>query len=130
MQELCTIKKIEIMSFLKNVIQNKCPHCEEGKVFKSNGNPLLFKMPKMNSKCSECGHNFHKETGFFFGAMYVSYALAVAQMVAIFLISRLFVTSLVHSLLFIVAGVLLLCTVNFKYSRLLWIYIFDSKPSS
>ncbi|KQS47775.1 MAG: DUF983 domain-containing protein [Flavobacterium lindanitolerans] len=118
------------MSFLKNVIQNKCPHCGKGKVFKTNGNPFLFQMPEMHPECSECGHKFVKEPGFFFGAMYVSYALAVGEMVATFFISRLFVTSLVHSLLFIVAAAFLLCTINFRYSRLLWIYMFDSKAKA
>ncbi|HEU4497457.1 MAG TPA: DUF983 domain-containing protein [Flavobacterium sp.] len=118
------------MSFLKNIIQNKCPQCAKGHVFKTNGNPLLLQMPHMNASCARCGHKFVKEPGFFFGAMYVSYALAVAEMAAIFIITRLFAASLQHSLLFIIAGAFLLCTLNFRYSRLLWIYMFDSKKAA
>lgn len=118
------------MSITRNIIQNKCPNCGEGKVFKNFGNPLLFKMPEMHAECSECTHKFVKEPGYFFGAMYVSYGLAVAEMIAVFFISRLFVESLVHSLIFIMVAAFLFSTINFRYSRLLWIYMFDAKTES
>lgn len=117
------------MSKLIKMFSGKCPHCEKGQVFYKNGNPFLIQMPKMHSHCQECGHRFEREPGYFFGAMYVSYAIAVAEMVAIFVISRLFVTDLLNSFI-IMAGIsVFLMTINFKYSRLIWMYIFDGKDS-
>ena len=72
---------MEVVSKVLNVVKCKCPNCNEGKVFSGQGNVFLFKMPIMNERCSECNFKFEKETGFFFGAMFVSYALAVAQMI-------------------------------------------------
>ena len=115
------------MSQIKNILTGKCPHCEKGKVFNTNGNALLFRIPKMNEKCSECGHRFEREPGYFFGAMYVSYGMAVAEMVSVFAVSQLFVNSLVHSFIAILIAGIIFSAFNFRYSRLLWIYMFDGK---
>lgn len=117
------------MSRLIKLFSGKCPHCEKGEVFYKNGNPFLIQMPKMNSLCPVCNHRFEREPGYFFGAMYVSYAIAVAEMVALFVISRLFVSDLLHSYLIMVGISIFLMTINFKYSRLIWLYIFDGKGS-
>lgn len=117
------------MSRLIKLFSGKCPHCEKGEVFYKNGNPFLIQMPKMNSLCPVCSHRFEREPGYFFGAMYVSYAIAVAEMVALFVISRLFVSDLLHSYLIMVGISMFLMTINFKYSRLIWLYIFDGKGS-
>ncbi len=118
------------MKMLKNIISGKCPNCKKGNVFNSNGNPFLFQIPKMNPQCSECGHKFEREPGYFFGAMYVSYGMAVAEMAAVFAVSRFFVSSLLHSFIFIVIAAVIFGAFNFRYSRLLWIYMFDGKKDS
>lgn len=117
------------MSAIIQIVSGKCPHCEKGQVFYKNGNLFLLQMPKMHKYCPECNFKFEREPGYFFGAMYVSYGLAVAEMVAIFIISRLFVTDLLHSFIMMAIGSLFLMTVNFRYSRLIWMYIFDGKSN-
>jgi hypothetical protein len=42
---------------------------------------------KMHEHCGHCGLRYKMEPNFFFGAMYVSYALAVAICVAVFVIA-------------------------------------------
>jgi len=38
--------------------------------------PFVLKKPlDMNKKCSECNLNFEPEPGFYFGAMFISYAI-------------------------------------------------------
>lgn len=68
------------MSQIKHMLKGNCPNCHKGDIFKTSGNIFKFKMPKMNESCPVCGYRFERETGFFFGAMYVSYALAAAEM--------------------------------------------------
>lgn len=79
---------------LYSVLYHKCPRCHEGDLF-INKNPYhLNKMATMHEYCSHCGLKIEQETGFFYGAMYVSYALSVALGVSIY------VAYLVFSILF------------------------------
>lgn len=116
------------MSQLTDIMSEKCPKCGVGHVFSKKGNPLLFQIPKMNEHCSECGHKFEREPGYFFGSMYVSYALTIAEMVGVFIISR-FVFGLSYVNIVITIGIVsfLLGAFNFRLSRMLWIYMFDGR---
>lgn len=115
------------MALLTDIIQEKCPKCSEGKIFNKKGNIFLLQLPKMNPTCPVCHHKFEKETGYFFGAMYVSYALTVAQMVAIFVIGLLLTDNYVYIITAIAILLVLLSTYNFRMSRVLWIYMLDGK---
>ncbi len=71
--------------YLATVLQNKCPRCREGKIFKSR-NPFDFKNNlKMEKDCPVCGQPTEIEVGFYYGTGYVSYALTVAFSVATFI---------------------------------------------
>ena len=113
------------MSIVVDVLKCKCPNCRKGDVFSEGGNIFLFKMPKMNARCTECDFKFEKETGFFFGAMFVSYALSVAQMIISLVLFWYFVDlSPVRVYVIIASIAILLSTLNFRLSRSIWIYIF------
>lgn len=79
----------------------------------------------MNDDCPHCGHHFHKETGYFFGAMYVSYALAVAEMVALFVVLLPFTKDFGILVGAVAVMAVVLSPYNFRLSRMLWIYMFD-----
>lgn len=82
-------------------------------------------MPKMNPRCSECNYKFERETGFFFGAMFVSYGLAAAEMIAVFILCWYLMGIGPLQVFFLVAIMAVLCsTFNFRLSRTIWIYIF------
>lgn len=115
------------MSQLTDILSEKCPKCGEGKVFYKKGNPLLFQMPKMNDHCSVCGHKFEREPGYFFGSMYVSYALTVAEMIGVFAIAHFFIDSFAAMIVVIAVFSVLLSTFNFRLSRMIWIYMFDGR---
>lgn len=115
------------MSVFTDIITEKCPKCSEGQVFYKKGNPLLFQMPRMHQHCPNCGHKFEKETGYFFGSMYVSYALTVAEMIAFFLIAFLFTKSIITIIIGIAVMSVLLSTYNFRLSRMIWIHMLDGK---
>ena len=60
------------------ILNHKCPRCREGDIFTYS---LLEKPTKFiatNKECPHCGLVYEREPGFFFGAMYVSYALTMA----------------------------------------------------
>ncbi len=112
------------MSYVSKVLDGTCPKCGETKVFKVKGNPFLFRMPVMNERCSKCNYSFHREPGFYFGAMYTSYALTVAEMVAVFVLGLLFNLSFVSIFVGVVFIVLILSTFNYRMSRLMWLNLF------
>ena len=66
------------MNALRSIMSNKCPRCHKGNVF-SNSNLLALRVGKMNERCPCCHLDFQQEPGFYWGAMYVSYALALLQ---------------------------------------------------
>ncbi len=76
-------------------------------------------MPK---KCTECGQDFEIETGFYYGAMYVSYALTIAITVAVFVaLSVLNVFSIGLFLITDLIVLLLALPYVFRVSRSIWI---------
>lgn len=72
------------VSLLSSVFKNKCPRCREGDLFLTK-NPYNFSdIDKMPDNCPKCGQKYWIEPGFYYGAMYISYALTIALSVAIF----------------------------------------------
>ncbi|ETN96979.1 hypothetical protein P278_04050 [Zhouia amylolytica AD3] len=82
----------------------------------------------MYKSCEACGYVFEREPGFFFGAMYVSYSLAVAELVALLVVVK-FILGFGNIVLVISVAILafLLSTFNFRVSRSLWMYFFERK---
>ncbi|WP_196892800.1 DUF983 domain-containing protein [Aureivirga marina] len=117
------------MSDIINIAKGVCPNCQEGKMFKERGGLLKFKFPQMYENCPSCNHKFEKEPGFFYGAMYISYAVSVAEGIATYVISSFFFTQkLDYRIMIIIAIVLLSMTViNYRISRVIWAYIFKPK---
>jgi uncharacterized protein (DUF983 family) len=108
-----------------SAVKNKCPNCHKGKVFENN-NPYSFKNGlTMNKNCPECGSKYEKETGFFYGAMYVSYALQVAMFVTLFTLNYLFFNLDSGVLLaIIIVFIVGLFPITFRSSRIIWLSMF------
>lgn len=107
----------------------KCPNCEQGDIFKKKA---FFSFNKMHEHCAVCDHKFEKEPGFFFGAMYVSYALNVAELVAALVLMQFFFEDMfaVGMVPIVVSMILLLAPINFMYSRVIWMYFFTTKKET
>ena len=109
-----------ISAFLKG----KCPQCREGSVFTHSGKNIK-KFRSIHTNCPSCGVKFESEPGFFWGAMYFSYAYSVA----LFIIVGFFFFSLsddVHLGWYIgtVFGLMVVTsTISFRMSRMLMMYI-------
>lgn len=117
------------MSFRENrfysVLANKCPRCHQGNFFETNNPYDLKKFTHMNSNCRVCNEDFRRETGFYFGAAYVSYGLTVGFGIALYLLLAvgLHMDTLPFLITFSVLLIVLL-PIFFRYSRLIWIHLF------
>lgn len=70
--------------YLWSVLNNRCPRCRKGRIFKSQ-QPYKFKTNvNMHENCPVCGQPTEIEVGFYYGTGYVSYALSVAFLVTTF----------------------------------------------
>lgn len=106
------------------IAAGKCPRCREGDMFPYS----LFnftKFTRMNKTCPVCGLQFEREPGFFFGAMYISYAFSVAVFVAVGVaLSILGDFPLWYYLIGVSVAITLLFPVMFRYSRVLFLHFF------
>jgi uncharacterized protein (DUF983 family) len=66
-----------VKSEFRSALHGKCPKCRRGKMFASG----TFLNQKMNEKCPHCGFHFEVEPGYFYVAMFVSFAMNIIIMV-------------------------------------------------
>ncbi|WP_230471130.1 MULTISPECIES: DUF983 domain-containing protein [Hymenobacter] len=102
----------------------RCPRCHEGPLFSRPAFSTGF--AEMPEACPVCGQRYEPEPGFYWGAMYVSFAFSVA----IFAISGVLLYYLagdpavwVYVLTVAVASVVTM-PLAFRYSRALMLYWF------
>jgi uncharacterized protein (DUF983 family) len=112
------------MNKLIHMAKGDCPHCHQGKVFTHRQFYHPTKFSDMHEKCSHCGGSFLPEPGFYVGAMYVSYALAIP--VAFLLAMGLYYgvgVSEATAMISMIVGIVLFTPINFRLSRLIWLYM-------
>lgn len=107
---------------IKSVLKMKCPKCHEGNLF---SNKSIYKYKgffDMPHYCPKCNQSFRVETGFYLGAMYVSYALTIALNVSVF-VALMVLNSYSLPLFFTIAGISTLIAMPYiiKISRSIWI---------
>lgn len=110
-----------------SVFKAKCPVCHEGDAFESNEVYNIRKFDKMPECCACCGHKFEIENGFWYGAMYVSYALTVAISVATFVLTYLIypqasVWLYISLIIIVLIGMI---PITYRTSRLVWMNLFS-----
>ena len=117
-----------MLDAITHILKNECPNCNKGKVFKDKSFFFSIGFPKMNEYCSHCHNKFEKEPGYFFGSMFVSYALGVGEALITYFIAHQFYTETFDlRIIPIIAGViLLLSSFNLRLSRMIWIYMFKN----
>ena len=72
-----TLANETVPSEFKSALHCKCPKCRTGNMF--NGPMYGFGGQKMNKQCPHCNFTFEIEPGYFYVAMFVSYAMNVAE---------------------------------------------------
>jgi len=111
-----------------SVFMNRCPRCNQGRFWRYN-NPyknILTKAINENLSCSVCSLKYEIEVGFWYGAMYISYAIGVAIMVFAWLASNFLVPEIdiFFQIILISCFLIILSPVSYHFSRLIWINIF------
>ena len=112
-------------SKLYSIFKMKCPRCQEGDFFLSRPYDLK-KAGEIHAHCSECNLKYAKEPGFYYGAMYVSYALGVALFVTLWVSFGLFFPSVGVSwqLGIIFTLFLILGPYFYALSKIIWANLF------
>ena len=113
---------------LKAMLNAKCPRCRRGDLFKTS--MYGFKSQKMFDNCSNCNMRYEIEPGYFYAAMYVSYAINVALAVTIGIATYTFTNESESPWIYIFTILLftfLLAPVNFRYSRVILLYWLSPK---
>ena len=113
-------------SKLYSILHSRCPHCHEGGFF-VDANPYhLNNAGDLLDQCPVCARRYTPEPGFYYGGMYVSYALGVALFVAIYVaIAVLYPAAGMWTYIGVVVGMtVVLSPVLYKYSKIIWANLF------
>ena len=111
-------------NLLQLILKEKCPNCGKGEVYQKK--KYLLQQPIMNERCHQCDYYFDREPGYFLGAMYISYGLAVLQGILTYVLLHIFVPKM--PTIWVVAAILIVISLfsmkNYKLSRIIYIHIF------
>ncbi|WP_240635586.1 DUF983 domain-containing protein [Hymenobacter rigui] len=116
------------------LLQQRCPRCHQGNLFTTSALHLT-RFTEMPEDCPVCGQHYEPEPGFFWGAMYISYAFSTGIM----LITGLLVYHLLHDpavwvyVTSVAVAAVLLTPLSLRYSRTVLLYLFsgiDYKPQT
>jgi len=116
MARVLPFKRLPLRTRLRAVAAGRCPRCQRGRIFRGR--------LSMYPACPACGLRFEREPGYFTGAMYVSYLLAVPVMAACVLAVHLIAPDWSFER---TVGIAALCfalfvPALFRWSRILWIH--------
>src|SRR5947208_16819191 len=108
---------------LRAIIRQRCPVCLQGAMFRGRF--------EMNPTWPVCGHRFERESGFFQGAMYVSYGIGIVYIGVLAILPNAFLVpriGVVPPAACIVAIHLACVPAVFRYSRVSWAHLTVGSP--
>ena len=117
MARVMPFKRLPLRARVASLVAGRCPRCRSGAIFRGR--------LTMNPTCPACDLRFERESGYFTGAMYVSYVLAVPVMAVCVAAVLLLAPQLSFWATVAAATVLFLPFVPalFRYSRIIWIHL-------
>lgn len=124
--DLQNSRKMPDPSKLNAMVKARCPQCHEGRLFKFHW-WNLFNFAQMHEHCPSCDLRYEVEPGFFYGAMYISYAFTVGIM----LVGGIFVFNVLNDppamgyVVPITIFSLIMVPFNFRTARVLFIHGFS-----
>ncbi len=112
-------------SVLLSILKCKCPQCHAGDLFLYPNPYVISKINLMPANCPVCNLSFEQETGFYWGAMYVSYGLTV-MISFINFVCFYFIWGWLTWEFLVENTIVLILTLPlvFRYSRVLFLYLF------
>jgi uncharacterized protein (DUF983 family) len=114
--------QLKPISEFSAALHAKCPKCRKGDMFQNT--PFGFLGQKSNANCPYCNFQFEIEPGYFYVAMFVSYGMIVAEMIAL-AVGTFLLTGSESPWLYIgilLGVVLALSPLNYRYSRVILLY--------
>lgn len=110
--------------FIPSLVSGKCPKCRTGKVFTHPFYDLMH-YTSVHKNCPVCGIKFETEPGFFWGAMYFTYAINVGiSIVTGFSLYFFFGDPELWIYISVIIPLILLLTPTMvRFSRLLMMYV-------
>jgi len=103
------------------ILRQMCPRRRAAKIFRKS---IFSGFPRMQERCPSCGLKFEREQGYFLGAMYISYGLALLTIVALGLMLWASTSwSLQKITVWAILLFLPLAPVLTLFSRVIWIYL-------
>lgn len=103
----------------------KCPKCRRGSVF--TGSMYGWDIQRVKVVCGHCAQKFEIEPGYFFTAMYISYAMNVIEMILLgfltwYTIGPLTDENFYTYLSIFFLGAIVFYPFNFRYSRIILLH--------
>ena len=103
------------------ILRQMCPRCRAARIFRKS---IFTGFPRMQERCPNCGLKFEREQGYFLGAMYISYGLALITIVALaLLLWAVTPWSMQKVTVWAILLFLPLAPTLTLFSRVLWIYL-------
>ena len=110
----------------RSILTLRCPKCRQGNLFQTGSLIRPGSLFKMHPNCPHCHQSFEPEPGFYFGAMFVSYAINTALFIAAWVaLTVLYPDYTLSMLLGLLTGVVILgLPFTYRLSRSIWLAIF------
>ncbi|WP_339713930.1 DUF983 domain-containing protein [Cyclobacterium amurskyense] len=105
------------------ILKAKCPKCRKGNLFPASVFSFR-KLSQINQCCPNCGVELVPEPDFYYGAMYISYALSVALFINVMIVLN-YVFDDPDLMVYIVSVVffnIALLPIMLRYSKVLYLY--------
>jgi uncharacterized protein (DUF983 family) len=103
-------------SWFTALLAQRCPRCREGRIFRT--------ALDVHVRCPVCGLLLDREPGYFIGAMYVSYGLALLILIPLFFFFQWLMpdASGITVATLSILPYLPLTLFVYRYSRVIWVY--------
>ena len=109
------VRSVALPIRLWAILKVRCPRCLQGKVFR--------RLWQMDQYCPVCRLEFEREPGYYLGAMYFSYGLALITGTPTLILLLLLHTSNLLIMLILSLQLTLSTPWLFRYSRLIWLHL-------
>ena len=107
---------------LYSIVKFKCPHCHEGEFFVDRNPYHLAKAGDLLDHCPVCERKYSPEPGFYYGGMYVTYAMGVALFATIYTAMLVLVPDapLWVNAVAVLAAIIVLSPLLYALSKIIW----------
>lgn len=114
-----------LYNMLYSMLTNKCSRCHQGDIFISKNPYNLSSMFKLHSNCSHCNLKYEREPSFFYGALYVSYAISSGWFMILFALQSYILNwDTLYFILFFSFFIIAVAPLTLRWSRIIWLNFF------